>query len=164
VAIPSVARPVPNPRGPNHHVLKEFDDDDKGGGRYKHKGNDRDHDYSGPVTSPLPTLPGVQVSTMTTWGPGHLRGVNNRDILKDAFDDDDKGGGRHKHKGNDRDQDYSGLVTSPLPTLPAIQVPTITTLAPGQSGGNNSRDLLREILDDDNRGGGRKGRDRDKDD
>ncbi len=149
----------------NRDILKDaFDDDDKGGGRHKHKGNDRDQDYSGPVTSPLPTLPAAQVSTMTTWGPGHLRGVNNRDILKDAFDDDDKGGGMHKHKGNDRDQDYSSLVTSPLPTLPAIQVPTITTLAPGQSGGNNSRDFLKEILDDDNRGGGRKGRDRDKDD
>ncbi len=156
-------------RGVTHRdVLKDaFDDDDKGGGRQKHKGTDRDQEYSGPVTSPLPTLPAVQVTTMTRGGPGHSGGVNNRDILKDAFDDDDKGGGRHKYKGTDRDQDFSDPVTSPLPTLPAVQVPTITTLAPGQSGGNNSRDLLKEILDDDDRGGGRhknRGRDRDRDD
>ncbi|NWF72892.1 MAG: hypothetical protein HXY51_07630 [Nitrospirae bacterium] len=225
VAIPPVARPVLNPRGPNRQVLKEgfddddkrggkhkykgndhnreysgpvtspipmlpavhaasmatrasgqsrgvtnrdvlkdaFDDDDKGG-RQKHQGNDRDQEFSGPVTSPLPTLPAVQVSTMTRGGAGHLGGVNNRDILKDAFDDNDKGG-RQKHQGNDRDQEFSGPVTSPLPALPAVQVPTIMTLAPGQSGGNNSRDLLKEILDDHDRGGGRhEGRDRGRDD
>ncbi len=57
-------------------------------------------------------------------------------------------------------------MTSPLPTLPPVQVPTITTLAPGQSGGFNSRNLLKEILDDDDdKGGGRnRGRDRDRDD
>ena len=167
VAIPPVARPVPNPRTPNRHILKEgFDDDDKRGGKhnYKDKGNDRDQEYSDRVTSPIPMLPAVHASTTSTRASAQSRGVNNRDILKDAFDDDDKGGGRHKLKGGDRDQDYSDPVTSPLPILPTIQVPTITTLAPGQSGGNNSRDLLKEILDDDNRGGGRKGRDRDKDD
>lgn len=61
----------------------------------------------------------------------------------------------------------SPSVTSPLPTLPPIQVPTITTLTPSQSGGLNSRDLLRELLDDDdgNRGRGRgRGRDRGRDD
>jgi hypothetical protein len=37
-------------------------------------------------------------------------------------------------------------VTSPLPTLPPIQPPTVTTVSPNQSGGLNSRNLLREIL------------------
>lgn len=52
-------------------------------------------------------------------------------------------------------------VTSPLPTLPPIQTPTVTTLTPSQSGGFNSRNLLKDILGDDDRKGRRKGRDKD---
>ena len=168
VQIPT-ASPVPShPRGHNgRHLIKEvFDDDDKGGGKHKHKGNDRDLDDSDRVmTSPLPTLPAVQVSTMTTPAPGQSGGLQSRDLLKEVFDDDDKGSGKHKHKGNDRDLDYSGAVmTSPLPMLPAMQVPTIATLAPSQSGGLNSRDLLKEVFDDEAKGGGKhkhKGNERD---
>lgn len=52
-------------------------------------------------------------------------------------------------------------VTSPLPALPPIQTPTVTTLTPSQSGGFNSRNLLKDILGDDDRKGRRKGRDKD---
>lgn len=157
VAIP-VARPVPNPRGPNRQVLKEgFDDDDKRGGKHKAKGNDRNQEYSGPVTSPTPMLPAVHASTMPTRASGQSRGVNNRDVLKDAFDDDDKGGGRNKHKGNDRDQDYSdSVITSPVPTLPAAQISTMTTLVPSQAGGLNSHSFLKDLFDNE------KGGDKDK--
>ncbi len=54
-------------------------------------------------------------------------------------------------------------VTSPLPTLP--QIPTLVS---GQSGGLNSRKLLRQFFDDDDDDNGRRnrnrGRDRDRDD
>lgn len=56
-------------------------------------------------------------------------------------------------------------MTTPLPTLPPVQAPTTTTLLPNQSGGGNSRNLLRDFLDDDDKGGKKhRGRDRDRDD
>lgn len=39
-------------------------------------------------------------------------------------------------------------VSTPLPTLPPIQTPTLTTLAPNQSGGVNSRSLINSVLSD----------------
>jgi hypothetical protein len=54
---------------------------------------------------------------------------------------------------------------SPLPTLPPVQAPTITTLAPSQSGGINSRNLLNDVLNDDDKGRGKhNGRGNDRDD
>lgn len=52
-------------------------------------------------------------------------------------------------------------VTSPLPTLPPIQPPTVTALAPNQSGGVNSRNLLKEILREQRDKGTKRGRGRD---
>ena len=40
-------------------------------------------------------------------------------------------------------------LTSPLPTLPPIQSPTVTTLVPNQSGGINSRTIINTVLSDD---------------
>jgi FecR protein len=167
---PAIATPAHgHSKGPHHrHSPKELvDHDDKAGGKQKHKGNDRDLDDTGPLmTSPLPMLPAVHVSTGTAPVSGQSGGLNSRDLLKEVVDHDDKGGGKQKHKGNDRDLDYTGLVmTSPLPMLPAVQGQTMTALVPSQSGGLNSRDLLKEAFDDDK--GGRKhgkGRDRDLDD
>ena len=69
----------------------------------------------------------------------------NRDSLKDVFDDDGKGG-KQKHTGHDREQNGSGSVTSPLPTLPAVEIPTLTGSDQNQAGGNNSHKLLKEFL------------------
>jgi hypothetical protein len=172
VQAPPIARPVPNqPRGNNgRHLLKDvFDDDNdnKGGGKHQHKGkgDDRDQDYSGSImTSPLPMLPAVQTSANTTPAPAQPGGINNRDLLKEVSDDD-KGGGKHQYKGNDRSQDYSGsILTSPLPTLPAIQIPTITASDHSQAGGMNSHKLLKDLFDDDGGKHKHQGRDRDRDD
>ena len=45
-------------------------------------------------------------------------------------------------------------MTSPLPTLPPIQIPTIPALNQSQAGGLNSRHLLKELFDNDHKGGG----------
>jgi hypothetical protein len=45
-------------------------------------------------------------------------------------------------------------MTSPLPTLPPIQIPTIPALNQSQARGLNSRHLLKELFDNDHKGGG----------
>jgi hypothetical protein len=131
-------------------VKDRFDDDDTITGKQRGKGKDRDLDDLDKDRS--------------------LRGGNNRNVVKDILDNDDaigRGKGRERDQ-DDFDRDLSPRVTSPLPTLPPIQAPTIASLAPSQSGGLNSRTLLREIFGDDDDDNGRRnrnrGRDRDSDD
>jgi len=141
----------------NRDVLKDgFDDDHKGGSTHKQKGNEPVQEYGDSVTSPLPTFSSVGASTSLTGTPTQSRGVTNRDVLKEAFDDDGKGG-KQKHGGNDRDQTVSTfVVTSPLPVLSSVEIPTtLLGIDHSQAGGNNSRHLLKEAFEDGDRGGGK---------
>jgi hypothetical protein len=78
--------------------------DDEKGGRQKHGGNDRDQKFStSDVTSPLPALSSVEIPT-TLIGIGHNQagGNNSPNLLKEAFEDGDRGGGKHHGKHGDR--------------------------------------------------------------
>ena len=164
VQAPPIATPS-QPRGHNRHAHRDVLDDDDKGGKHKHKGNDREHDYRGSVTSAIPTLPAVEVSIMKTkmTGLSESRGHNNRDGLKNVFDDDHKGGSKQKQKGNEPVQHYRDSVTSPLPIFSSVEELTSITLAPIHSRGVTNRDFHKDAFGDDGKGGKQKhgGNDRD---
>ena len=164
VHTPPIATPS-QPRGHNNrHAHRDaFDDDDKGG-KQKHKGNDRNQDYRGSVAAAISTLSAVEVPIMKMTDLSESRRHNNRDVLKDVFDDDNKGGSKLKQKGNDLVQEYKDSVTSPLPTFSSVEESSIT-LAPIHSRGITNRDFLKDAFTDDGREGkqkhGRNDRDQD---
>ena len=108
-------------------------------------------------------LPAIQLSNVTTSVSNQSGGLRGHNSLKDF--DDDKGGGKDKHRtGHDLDLNPTGLaITSPLPSLPA-QMPVVPALDHSQAGGLNSANLLKDVFDQD-KGGGKhhqdKGGDRD---
>jgi len=155
---PPIATPS-QPRGHHHrHAHRDVLDDVDKGGKHKHKGTDRNQDYRGSVTSAIPTVPAVEVSIMKTkiTGLSESRGHNHRDVLKDGFDDDHKGGSTHKQKGNEAVQESRDSVTSPLPIFSSVEASTGLMGPPTQSRGVTNRDVLKETFDDDGKGGKQK--------
>jgi hypothetical protein len=164
VQSPTITTFVPGQSGGlnSRSALKDLLDDEKDRGKDKHSGRDREAQptpINQAVTSPLPMLPSLQVQTNTTVDHSQSGGLNSRNLLKDVLDDE-RGGGKDKHNGRDRNRENpppdSPTVTSPLPTLPHVQDPTVTQLDHSQVGGRNSHDLLKEMFDAD-KGGGKHG-------
>jgi hypothetical protein len=142
------------PKGLNgRDVLKEMLDNGQGNRPQQPPGHEREQVSSGSgLTSPLPTLPGVQLSTNPTLTSTPPVGLTSAPVLKDALDDG-KSGGTHHTGGMERGSS-TPVMTSPLPTLPAVEVPTNSTMAPSQAGGFNSHHLLKDVFDH-ARGGGK---------
>jgi hypothetical protein len=147
--VPPITGP---PNGLSRHALKEgLGDEDKRS--HQSKGHDRNQDSSAiAITSPLPTLLGVPPSANTTLTSTQTVGPTSSTVLKNVLEDG-KSGGTH-HSGGTEQVSSNPVMTSPLPTLPAIEIPTSTTMAPSQAGGFNSHQLLKDAFDLD-RGGGK---------
>ncbi|HSS31366.1 MAG TPA: hypothetical protein VLL06_10140, partial [Nitrospiraceae bacterium] len=146
--VPPITRP---PNGLSRHALKEgLGDEDKHS--HQSKGHDRNQDSSAiAITSPLPTLLGVPPSTNTPLTSTQTVGPASSTVLKNVLDDG-KSGGTH-HSGGTEQVSSNPVMTSPIPTLPAIEIPTTTTMAPSQAGGFNSHQLLKDAFDLDKGGG-----------